>query len=95
MLSWREVALAYLALSLAAFLLYGWDKRQARRAGRRVPERRLHALALLGGFAGAWLGMRVFRHKTQRPLFLLLQLLAAGLHGGAWAWWWIAQRVAA
>lgn len=94
MLPWQAVALGYLGLSVAAFLLYGWDKHRARRGGRRVPEARLHALAVLGGFVGAWLGMRAFRHKTQRPLFLLVQLLAAGAHGGAWAWWWFAERMA-
>lgn len=87
----QALALAYGVLSLAAFALYGWDKLQARGDGRRVQEARLHALALLGGFAGAWLGMRVFRHKTRKPTFLLLQLVAAGLHAGGWAWWFLAR----
>ena len=46
-------ALAYAGLSTGTFALYGWDKLQARRGGRRVSEARLHGLALLGGFAGA------------------------------------------
>lgn len=82
--------LAYAALSLVTFLLYGWDKRQACLGGRRVPELRLHALALAGGFAGAWLGMRVFRHKTRKVGFTVVMVLAAALHGGAW--WWLETR---
>ena len=41
-------------------------------------------LALLGGSAGAWLGMQVFRHKTQHlkfkygvPVIFLIQLAGA------------------
>ncbi len=59
----------------------GWDKRQAKRGGRRVPERRFFLLALLGGAPGGLLGMYAFRHKTRHwyfrwglPAILLLQL---------------------
>lgn len=87
-MSEREaLALAYGALTLATLALYAWDKLQAVRGGRRVPEVRLHALALLGGFAGAWLGMRLLRHKTQAPLFGAVVLGAALLHAAAWGWW--------
>lgn len=83
----RAIALAYGVLTLVTLLGYGWDKLQARRGGRRVPERTLHALALLGGLAGAWIGMRVFRHKTQKPIFSVVLALAALLHAGFWSWW--------
>lgn len=59
----------YLLLSLLSFVLYGMDKHAARRSARRVPEMRLHMLALLGGWPGAWLGQRVFRHKTAKSTF--------------------------
>ena len=77
---------AYGVLSTASFALYGFDKLQAKRSGRRVPEAQLHTLGLLGGFPGAFLGMRVFRHKTGRPSFSAALLVAALLHGAAWAW---------
>ena len=80
-------AIGYGLLGGLTFALYGWDKWRAQRAGRRVPESRLHLLALLGGFPGAWLGMRVFRHKTRKPIFLVLIIIAALLHGGAWTAW--------
>lgn len=78
---------AYGVLSLAALLAHGFDKLQARRGARRVPERTLHALALLGGFAGAWLGMRLFRHKTRKPVFTRIVSAAALLHAALWGWW--------
>ena len=62
---------ATVLFSLAAFVLYGWDKRQARRDGRRIPEKTLHRLALAGGWPGAVLGQQFFRHKTQKFSFRL------------------------
>lgn len=66
--------------SLATFLMYGWDKRQAKNNGWRVPEKQLHGLAFLGGWPGAMLGQNFFRHKTQKIEFKIMTWLAAGLH---------------
>jgi uncharacterized membrane protein YsdA (DUF1294 family) len=56
---------AWLAgLSAGAFVVYGADKLAAVAGRRRAPEILLHALAVLGGCAGAWAGMFLFRHKS-------------------------------
>lgn len=72
------------AVNLAALCLMGIDKRRARRGAWRIPERTLFLAAALGGSAGAWLGMYLFRHKTRRwyfvagiPAILLAQLALA------------------
>ena len=57
--------------SVASFAAYGLDKRRAAAGGRRVPERTLHLLALLGGWPGAILARRRFRHKTMKVPFLI------------------------
>ena len=62
-------------MSVVAFLLYGWDKRQAKNDGWRVPEKRLHVLAFLGGWPGAMFGQNYFRHKTQKSEFKVLTCL--------------------
>ena len=77
----------YAALSLLTFGVYAWDKLQAKRAGRRVPELRLHALSLAGGFAGAALAMVLVRHKTQKLVFQTMITLAVLAHGAFWLWW--------
>lgn len=67
-------------MSIAAFVMYGWDKRQAKTNGWRVPEKQLHGLAFLGGWPGAMLGQNYFRHKTQKTEFKIMTWLAAGIH---------------
>jgi uncharacterized membrane protein YsdA (DUF1294 family) len=76
--NWFWVWLA--AWSLTAFIFYGYDKMQAKRGAWRVPEVVLFGLALAGGFAGAMLGMVVFRHKTNKNQFWAVNI------GGAVLW---------
>jgi uncharacterized membrane protein YsdA (DUF1294 family) len=69
-----------LVMSLACFIAYGWDKRSASNGNRRVPEQTLHILALLGGWPGALLGQRLFRHKTKKLSFLIVFWCVVLLH---------------
>ena len=72
----------YLVLvNVWAFGLMWFDKRRAKQRGRRIRERTLFISALAGGSLGAFLGMQIFRHKTQHwyfvwgiPLIFLAQL---------------------
>ena len=77
------VPLLFLLLNLALFALMGADKRRARLGKRRVPEKTLFLLAVLGGAPGGTLGMSVFRHKTKHWYFAwgfpILALLQIGL----------------
>lgn len=57
------------ALNVFSFLLFGYDKRQARRDSPRISERTLLLSALVSGTVGAWLGMAAFRHKTRKRSF--------------------------
>ncbi|MEN6609498.1 MAG: DUF1294 domain-containing protein [Methanoregulaceae archaeon] len=57
-------------MNLAVFVLYGFDKREARRAGPRIPETSLLLAALCGPF-GAACGMKFFHHKTRKLKFLI------------------------
>lgn len=79
--------LIYLSLlfvmSAVCFAAYGSDKRRAATGRRRVPEQTLHILALLGGWPGALLGQRQFRHKTKKPSFLIVFWCVAVLHVAA------------
>ena len=80
----KYAAYYFAAINVITFLLYGIDKRRAKRHQRRIPERTLFLLPLLGGSIGGIGGMLAFRHKTKHwyfcvglPLILLGQLALA------------------
>lgn len=80
-------ALAGIYLSVMSIWLFaamGIDKCAARRGRRRIAEKKLFLLALLGGSPGGIMGMYVFRHKTLHrsfrfgfPAILVMQLAIA------------------
>ena len=82
--------LAYylLAINAVTFIVYGIDKYKAKKAKWRISEATLLLLAVLGGSIGAWMGMKVWHHKTMHKKFkygiraiLLIQIaLMAYLH---------------
>jgi len=78
-----------IAISVVTFVFYAYDKMSAKAGRGRIPEMLLHLLSLAGGFAGALLGMLVFRHKSNlkaHPLFLPLMLIGAVVWGGLIYW---------
>lgn len=67
-----------LAAGIVTFVMYGFDKTQAKRDGGRIPNAILHMMALIGGFVGALFGRIVFNHKSNvrsNPLFLVTLIL--------------------
>jgi uncharacterized membrane protein YsdA (DUF1294 family) len=76
------------AASVLTFIFYGLDKRKAASDAWRIPERTLHLLSLVGGFAGGWAGRTVFRHKTQKPIFLIILIAATLIHCGVFYLLW-------
>lgn len=74
-------------ISLITFCVYGYDKRQAIRQKRRIPEKWLHLLALAGGTIGAFAGQQLFRHKTKKWKFRLIFITIAMVQGAIIVWW--------
>jgi len=85
------IGAGYAYTSVLALGAYGWDKRRARLQGWRLPESTLHLLELLGGWPGALIAQRLFRHKTRKLPFQIAFWLIVGAHLEAWAWW-LSQR---
>ena len=73
-------------ISLLALVLFGWDKLMAKAHRRRIPEAALWAAAILGGGIGAFLGMKLFRHKTRKGAFHIGLPLLAALQTGLLVW---------
>jgi uncharacterized membrane protein YsdA (DUF1294 family) len=66
---------------------YALDKTAAQQGRWRIAENHLHALALAGGWPGAWLAQRAFRHKTSKPAFRAVFWLTVLLHCAALGGW--------
>ncbi len=88
-----DIVVGYLlAVNVISFCLFGIDKYKAKRGKWRISEATLLAMAAIGGSVGAWMGMKVWHHKTMHrkftigvPLVFALQVaLAIFLHVRAW-----------
>ena len=64
---WWLGALA--GLNLVTFAVYATDKAAAQSGGRRTSEKRLHLLAVLGGWPAAWWAQQWLRHKSSKASF--------------------------
>ena len=81
-----HIFLIYLAvINVVTFFMYGVDKWKAKKSKWRIREAALWGLAMLGGSIGAWLGMKVWHHKTQHkkfkygvPAIIIIQLILIG-----------------
>jgi uncharacterized membrane protein YsdA (DUF1294 family) len=70
-----------LSVNVIAFFMYGIDKWKAKKDKWRTSEATLLWLAVIGGSIGAWLGMKVWHHKTMHkkfryglPLIIIVQI---------------------
>ena len=85
-LNLQQIALVYLAvINVATFFTFGIDKWKAKKSMWRIRETALLILAVLGGSIGAWVGMKVWHHKTLHkkfrfgvPAIIIVQLLIIG-----------------
>jgi uncharacterized membrane protein YsdA (DUF1294 family) len=73
------VLIFYILINLSVFFSFARDKINAKKNVWRTPENLLLFFAFLGPI-GAWAGMQVFRHKTQKIKFYLVPLFAL-FHG--------------
>jgi uncharacterized membrane protein YsdA (DUF1294 family)/cold shock CspA family protein len=81
-----------LLLSLLAFFAYGFDKNAAETGRWRTPENTLHMLSLVGGWPGAWVAQRLFRHKVRKASFMAGYWATVFAHVaavGAWVGKWL------
>ena len=79
-LTMKVYLLIVLIVSPVCFALYGIDKRRANRQGPRISEGTLQLAAFVGGWPGAWLGQRVFHHKSRKRSFRFLFWLIVAMH---------------
>jgi uncharacterized membrane protein YsdA (DUF1294 family) len=85
------ILVLYLAASAASIVVYAVDKSAARDGRWRARESTLHLLAVIGGWPGALVAQRLFRHKSRKPSFQAAFLLTVVLNCALLVWFWSAQ----
>lgn len=83
----KEIFIIYLAIiNVLTFFVYGNDKKRAIKHSYRIPENVLIRLAVFGGSFGAFLGMKIFHHKTLHrkfsigiPIIMAVQILVIAM----------------
>ena len=75
----------FVCVNVLTFFVYGIDKWKAKQGKWRISEATLLLFAVIGGSIGAWLGMRVWRHKTMHkkfkygiPAILMIHIIIIG-----------------
>lgn len=71
-------------INIVAFSICAYDKNAAKKKGmRRIPEKNLFALSIVGGSIGMFLGMQLLRHKTKHwyfvigiPIIMIIQIIS-------------------
>lgn len=77
-----------IVINLVGFFMMGIDKLKARKHRRRISERTLFIVSIIGGSVGVFAGMYTFRHKTRHnafvigiPVIVALQIIVGVLIG--------------
>ena len=86
-MSWTTL-IFYIIINVVVFFLYGIDKRKAIKNKWRIPESTLLFGAVLGVF-GAYFGMKIFHHKTQKIKFTVTVPIIMIIETGLFAYIWI------
>lgn len=68
----KEIIIYIVAINLITFLAMLLDKKKAKKGSWRIKESTLLTMGLIGGSIGGIAGMYTFRHKTQKPKFVIL-----------------------
>lgn len=63
-------------INLLAFITYYVDKKLAKRKKFRISEKCLFFLSFMGGSIGSLLAMYIFRHKTKKKKFLIINIIS-------------------
>lgn len=84
----KAMLLYLIAVNILGLTVMAADKSRAKRHAWRISEKALFLVALIGGSAGTWAGMYLFRHKTRHwyfvvgmPFILAVQVCLA-VYGG-------------
>ena len=80
----------YALLSIVSACMHAVDKRRAIKDRRRIPEKSLHSMELIGGWPGALMMTRMINHKVSKRSYMWTLYAIVALHVVGWMvllWW--------
>ena len=61
----EKIIIGYvIVINVITLMMYGIDKWKVKHSKWRIPEATLLIMAAVGGSIGAWMGIKLFHHKT-------------------------------
>ena len=82
-----------IALNVISFILFGADKRKAKKDLYRISEKSLWISAVLFGAFGAFAGMKIFHHKTKKKKFLIFVPLMLIAQAALLVWYFFFSNI--
>lgn len=67
----QNIIIYLVIVNLFGFFIMWLDKKKAQHSKWRIKENTLFIVAAIGGSIGTIIGMYTFRHKTQKPKFII------------------------
>ena len=72
----KYVIAYFVLINMVSFIMFLADKEKAKKDKWRIRESTLHIAGFLGGGLGSIAAMLLFHHKTKKPGFVIVTLIA-------------------
>lgn len=66
----------YIIVNVISFTVFYIDKQKSKKGRWRIQENTLHILSYIGGVYGSIASMLFFHHKTKKPDFVIITIIA-------------------
>jgi len=76
MVNIKYIMFYLLIMNLISFALFFADKQKSKRDKWRIKESTLHLVSFMGGTLGSIAAMILFHHKTKKPKFVIITIIA-------------------
>ena len=72
----KYIVFYLLVTNVTSFVLFFSDKQKAKKDKWRIKESTLHIAGFMGGIIGSIAAMILFHHKTKKPMFVAITIIA-------------------
>ena len=88
------IVLYIVIMNIVSFLMFGIDKKRAKKRQKRISEKKIMRVCFWGGALGGIIGMSIFKHKTKQkkfsvsiPVLFMIQLILYSFLLGFLGFW--------